>query len=179
MQSYERALQNLKDGNKRYRENKMAMLNISAEDKEMLKYRQQPFAVILTCSDSRVSPEIYFDQQFGSIFVIRNAGNIADTTTLGSIEYAIQYLEVKLVVVVGHKHCGAVTGAFDGGEFSGNLQTIISTIESVIKGCEDLDSAIYANIKSNVERIRSCVDVMVMGAFYNLESGEVLWNLNS
>jgi len=179
MQSYENALQNLKDGNERYRENKMVMLDIHPKDKEMLKYGQKPFAVILTCSDSRVIPEIYFDQQLGSIFVIRNAGNIVDATVLGSIEYAVGHLKVPLVVVVGHKHCGAVSETFKGGEFSENLQTIISTIKPVIKDCKNIDLAVEANISNSVELIRSYIDVMVMGAYYDIESGEVSWNLNS
>jgi len=174
------ALQYLKDGNKRFIENQGAVRNTNAKDREILKGGQNPFAVIITCSDSRVPPEIYFDLKLGDIFVIRNAGNIADSTVLGSIEYAVEHLKSPLVVVVGHSHCGAVTGAFSGGEYPENLQTIINAICPAIKGIGTVDEAIHANINSVVKHIKEnkIVEHMgakVIGAYYNIESGEVLF----
>lgn len=175
------ALQYLKDGNQRYLNNQTLTRNTNADDREILKDGQKPFAVIITCSDSRVSPEIYFDQKLGDIFVIRNAGNIADETVLGSIEYAVEHLHTPLVVVVGHSSCGAVTGAFSGGEYPKNLQTIINKLSASIENSTDIDSAIHANIDSVVKQIEENEIVRetgatVVGAYYNIESGEVFWH---
>ncbi len=172
------ALQYLKDGNKRYLEEKTIARNTNAEDRAELKSGQKPFAIIVTCSDSRVSPEIFFDHKLGDIFVIRNAGNIADSTALGSIEYAVEHLKSPLVVVVGHSCCGAVTGAFQGGEYPSNLKTIIDEITPEISGCGDVDEAIHSNIDSVVKKIQENEIVKEMGAktigaYYDIESGEV------
>ena len=134
---------------------------------------------IVTCADSRVVPEIYFDQRLGDIFVIRNAGNIADTAVLGSIEYAVEHLKAPLVVVVGHSSCGAVTGALGhSGEFPENLQTIINTIKLAIEGKENLDDAIHANIKYVAAQIKDNeivheMGATVLGAHYDITTGKV------
>ncbi|MCL2096971.1 MAG: carbonic anhydrase [Oscillospiraceae bacterium] len=174
------ALNLLREGNKRYIENKTITRETNAEDREILKDGQQPFAVIVTCSDSRVSPEIYFDQKHGDIFVVRNAGNIADYSALGSIEYAVEHLRAPLVVVVGHSRCGAVGGAFSGGEYSENLQAVIGDIASVIKDAENIDEAIYANIDGvckiiEENKVVAETGAVVLGAYYNIESGEVIF----
>jgi len=174
------ALQYLKDGNQRYLTNKPIERDSNAEDREALKDGQRPFAVIITCSDSRVSPEIYFDQKLGDIFVIRNAGNIADKITIGSIEYAVEHLGTPLVVVVGHSSCGAVTAAFDGGENPNDLQSIIDKISSNIEDCDDLEGGIRSNIVSTMETIKEDIviketNATVIGAHYDIESGKVSW----
>ena len=175
---WQTALRYLENGNKRYLENRGIKRDTNAPDRGILKDGQKPFAIIVTCSDSRVSPEIYFDQKLGDIFVIRNAGNIADTATLGSIEYAVEHLKAPLVVVVGHSRCGAVTGAKNGGEYPENLQTIINAISPAIKDSETLEDAIHANIDHVVKRIRENkivkqMGAAVIGAYYDIESGEV------
>ena len=180
--NWQTALQYLEDGNKRYLENLAIARITNREDREILKDGQKPFAVVVTCSDSRVSPEIYFDQKLGDIFVIRNAGNIADTVALGSIEYAVEHLKAPLVVVVGHSRCGAVTGALNGGEYPENLQTIINTICPAIKDSKTIEDAIHANIDYVVNRIKENKIVKhtgaaVMGAHYDIESGEVSFNI--
>ena len=180
---WQTALRLLEKGYKRYIENRGITRNTNAQDREALKAGQKPFAVIVTCSDSRVSPEIYFDQKLGDIFVIRNAGNIADTTALGSIEYAVTHLKVPLVVVVGHSRCGAVYGALNSGEYSENLQIVINTIRSATEDSKTLEDAVYANIDNAVKRIKEnkIVNLMgakVIGAYYNVESGELVWGLN-
>ena len=173
------ALRYLEDGNIRYLKNQVITRETHHMDREMLQKGQKPFAAIVTCSDSRVAPEIYFDQKLGDIFVIRNAGNIADTTVLGSIEYATKYLKVPLVVVVGHSRCGAVTGALiSGSEYHENLNTIINTISPIVKNCGSLDEAIHANIHHVVETIQENTIIKelgttVVGAYYDIESGEV------
>jgi len=179
---WEAALQYLKDGNKRFVNNNGITRNTNKADRDILKDGQKPFAVVITCADSRVAPEIYFDQKLGDIFVIRNAGNIADSTVLGSIEYAVEHLHAPLVVVVGHSKCGAVTGALssDGHHFPRDLQTIITTISSNIRGIRDLDEAIKKNVNSTVDRINENhtikeVGAKVIGAHYDIVSGEVIF----
>ena len=103
------ALQSLKAGNKRFVTGGLSPKNTYAEDRKALCEGQHPFAVVLCCSDSRVAPEIIFDQKLGDLFVIRNAGNVIDKHVLGSIEYAVEHLGTSLVVVMGHSCCGAVT----------------------------------------------------------------------
>jgi len=174
------ALQYLKDGNQRYLDNQTIERNSNAKDRDVLKDGQQPFAVIVTCADSRVSPEIYFDQKLGDVFIIRNAGNIADETTLGSIEYAVMHLGTPLVVVVGHSNCGAVAAAFKCGENPCNLQSIINKISYNIEDSDDLEGGIRANIDSTVETIKDDIAIKetgatVIGAYYDIESGKVSW----
>ena len=172
------ALLLLEEGNRRYVTDSGMERDTNAEDRDVLSSGQQPFAVIVTCSDSRVPPEIYFDQKLGDIFVIRNAGNIADRTALGSIEYAAEHLHAPLVVVVGHSQCGAVGGALSGGEFSENLQTIIDEISPNIAPGSNLQDAIRANIESMSERIKQNeiikkMGTTVIGAHYNITTGQV------
>ena len=177
---WQSALRFLEDGNKRYFENRSLKRDTNAEDRATFNEGQNPFAAILTCSDSRVSPEFYFDQKPGSIFVIRNAGNIADTTALGSLEFAVEHLKAPLVVVVGHSACGAVAGSFGGGEFSDNLQSILDAIKPAIEHSENVEDAILANISYAAERIKlnpvvMNMGAMVIGAHYDIETGDVVF----
>ena len=112
MLSAEKSLARLKEGNRRFLSGELTGLaTFGPKDREQLVIGQHPFAVILGCSDSRVPIELLFDQGFGDLFVIRIAGNVVARSQLGSVEYAIQELGVKLVVVMGHAHCGAVAAA--------------------------------------------------------------------
>ena len=105
------ALSALKDGNQRYRDEKKAAPRDASDLRGSLAHKQQPFAVILGCADSRVAPEVIFDQDLGKLFVCRVAGTVTDPVVLGSIEYAVDHLDVPLIVVLGHSSCGAVTAA--------------------------------------------------------------------
>jgi carbonic anhydrase len=174
------ALQMLKEGNERYLKGKLIQKNSYSADREILDNEQDPFAVILTCSDSRVAPEIFFDQKLGDIFVIRNAGNVADTEGLGSIEYAIEHLKTKLVVVCGHSKCGAVTAAYSGGEFSPNIKRIVDLIKPAVEKGGDIDNVIHNNVEVMVEKIKADeiikhLGVKVVGACYDIHSGVVEW----
>jgi len=174
------ALQMLKEGNERYLKGELTEKTDYKEEREVLDNEQDPFAVILTCSDSRVAPEIFFDQKLGDIFVIRNAGNVADTEGLGSIEYAIEHLKTKLVVVCGHSHCGAVTAAYSGGNFSPNIKRIVDLIKPALDKGGDLDKVIYNHVEIMVEKIKADeiirqLGVKVVGAYYDIHSGEVKW----
>ena len=174
------ALQMLKEGNERYLNGKLTAKTDYKELRDTLDNEQDPFAVILTCSDSRVAPEIFFDQKLGDIFVIRNAGNVADTEALGSIEYAVEHLKTKLVVVCGHRHCGAVTAACSGGEFSPNIKRIVDLIRPAVEKGGDLDKVVHNHVEIMVEKVKSDtivkhLGIKVVGAYYDIHSGKVEW----
>ncbi len=189
------ALKRLLEGNQRFRANQTTIRETSTPSiREALATGQKPFAIILSCSDSRVPPEIIFDQGLGEIFVVRVAGNIADPIILGSIEYAAEHFGCSLIMVLGHKRCGAVTAAVESqGHPHGNIGAIIKKIAPAVKqarkdvksaGKSDLvESAIDNNIKlvaKSLPRqspvIRSLVDagkVKIIGAKYDLDDGKV------
>lgn len=153
------ALNKLMVGNKHYVENKMtsgALCN--APTRESLAKGQKPYAIVLSCSDSRVPPEIIFDKGLGEIFVVRVAGNVVDPVTLGSIEYAAEHLGSPLIVVLGHERCGAVTAAVEAkGKPEGNIGAIIRKISPAVKqarkecagkeDCQLVEKAIDDNAK--------------------------------
>ena len=170
----------LKDGNARFVSGNLAPKNHYAEDRLKLSEGQHPFAVVLCCSDSRVAPEILFDQQLGDLFVIRNAGNVVDEDVLGSIEYAVEHLESPLVVVLGHSSCGAVTATCQGEELPGHLVDIAKHIRPSISS----DCCINDNARRHAERMAQLIrenpivdhlNVKVVAAFYDIASGVVEW----
>jgi carbonic anhydrase len=185
------ALKTLLAGNKRYVSGKTKGPNRSAARRTELANAQHPIAVVVSCSDSRVPPELLFDQGFGDLFVVRTAGNIVDSIALGSIEYAVEHLGTKLIVVLGHERCGAVTAAFQGGEAPGNIKSVVDAIKPAVeKGKarhtghgEVLDTCILANVKQVAEKIRTTKPILsekvedgmlkVMGAYYDLDTGAV------
>lgn len=186
--SIEDVLQKLADGNKRYVSSAMLHPNQTAERRAEVSKGQNPFAVIVGCSDSRIPPEILFDQGIGDLFVIRVAGNIADEIALGSIEYAVEHLGTQLVMVLGHGKCGAVNATVQGGEIHGNIAGIIKTIAPAVEKVRgkpgDLaDNAIRANVGLVVDTIMTSKPILaklagegkikVVGAYYNIESGLV------
>ncbi len=143
--SPEEALQKLMDGNKRYIENQMTGTKLcDLSTRTSLAKSQKPYAIILTCSDSRVPPEILFDKGLGEVFVVRVAGNIPDPVVLGSIEYAAEHLGSPLVMVLGHERCGAVTATVDAkGKTTGsaNIDAIVKTIAPTVKNAaKDCDA---------------------------------------
>jgi len=133
--SADEALKRLMDGNKRYVEYEMSACRRATEKmRASLSHDQRPYAVILACSDSRVPPEIIFDQTLGEIFVIRVAGNVPDPVVLGSIEYAAEHIGTPLIVVLGHARCGAVTTAVElHGKADGNIGAIVRKIAPAVR----------------------------------------------
>jgi len=135
--SPDEALQKLMDGNKRYVENQMTGNKLcDLPTRTSLSKSQKPYAIILSCSDSRVPPETIFDKGLGEVFVVRVAGNIADPAVLGSIEYAAEHLGSPLIMVLGHERCGAVTATVDAkGKSTGsaNIDAIVKAIEPNVK----------------------------------------------
>jgi carbonic anhydrase len=129
------ALKRLIDGNKRYVESQMnACKQTTKETRDGLVKGQKPYAVILSCSDSRVPPEIIFDTTLGELFVVRVAGNVPDPVILGSIEYAAEHIGSPLIMVLGHERCGAVTATVDShGKPEGNIGAIVKKITPAVK----------------------------------------------
>src|SRR4028119_2231189 len=146
------ALQKLMEGNKRYVNFKRAYPDQDQVRLKAVAQAQHPFAVVLGCADSRVSPELLFDQGLGDLFVIRVAGNILDDGTLASIEFATAELGVPLVMVLGHQRCGAVKAALEGGEVPGHINRLVEAIKPALEVAkaqpgDKLDNAVRANIR--------------------------------
>lgn len=182
------ALQNLLDGNKRFAAMKQTHPNQDRARRDDVKGGQKPFAVVVGCSDSRIPPEILFDQGIGDLFVIRLAGNIVDDTALGSVEYAVDHLGTPLVVVLGHSKCGAVTATAKGGEAHGHVGGIIKLIAPAVNNVKDqpgdlVDNAIKENAKLVAAAIASSKPVLgkmveegkiaVIPAYYDIDTGLV------
>jgi carbonic anhydrase len=182
----------LLEGNKRFVSGNLAKKDFSLEKRKELLKGQKPYAVVVGCSDSRVPPEIIFDQWLGDIFVIRVAGNVLDPVSLGSIEYAVEHLKTPLIVILGHNRCGAVHATIHShSKAEGNLKAIVEKImpavskaKNVAKSEEDLlNIAIEENVKlqkefmlKNSKIINEYVKankVQIVMAIYDLETGEV------
>ena len=193
--SADQALQNLMDGNARFVDSKMGACAASdASARAKLATSQHPYAIILSCSDSRVPPELIFDQSLGEIFVIRVAGNVADPIVLGSIEYASEHLGSPLIMVLGHERCGAVTATVKAkGKPEGNIGAIVKAIEpsakkakQVCKGKttdEIVECAVALNAKAVAADLTKKSKVLaeqlkegkikIVAAKYDLDDGKV------
>ena len=174
------ALQYLKEGNARFVAGELSVKDDYAGIRQTLAGGQQPFAIVLCCADSRVAPEIYFDQKLGDIFVIRNAGNVVDDVVLGSIEYGAEHLGSPLVVVVGHTSCGAVTAACSGGEVPEKIQSIIDRIAPSVTLDTPINEVAAANAKAMAAQVQADEIIKHLGttvvpAMYDITSGEVIW----
>ena len=182
-------------GNKRFAENKAISPRQTDEDLKNTNLGQKPFAVIIGCADSRVPNEIIFDQGVGDLFITRTAGQVMAEASYGTIEYAVKLLDTKLVVVLGHQSCGAVTAAIKRPEAPpGHIVTLINSIKPAAQRAErqatsseeeELDVAIRENVLEQVALLRNLEPVMsrsyeageilIVGAVYNIESGQVVF----
>jgi carbonic anhydrase len=182
------ARQTLLEGNKRYVEARLSHPDQTTERRVELETGQHPFAVILSCSDSRVPPEVIFDQGLGDLFVIRLAGNIVDDAALGSIEYAVEHLGVKYVMVLGHERCGAVDATVKGGEAPGHIATLVKAIQPALEKARKqqgdlLDNTVRANALMVAQQLRSSGPILagsvkkgeltIEAARYDLDEGVV------
>ncbi|MCR5019938.1 carbonic anhydrase [Ruminococcus sp.] len=183
--SADQALKMLKEGNQKYLAAKTIMGDISLEKRrETCENGQQPYAVIVTCSDSRVLPESIFSAGIGDLFVIRVAGNVMDDHQLGSIEYAAEHLGIRLIVVLGHDHCGAVDAAINH-DPEGYIKFITDEIKIAIGDEQDDYKACCLNVKHSVDVIESSFEIhreeehglKVIGALYRLDDGKVEFNI--
>jgi carbonic anhydrase len=192
------ALARLQGGNRRFVANQTTSEPIDRVRRAALAAGQEPFAIILGCSDSRVPAELVFDQGFGDLFVIRVAGNIVAPSQIGSVEFAASRFDTRLVVVLGHSGCGAITATLE--EITGhatsqsrNLRSIVNrvrpSVETLLSGRRDHDpealirDAVRANVRASVNHLRHGSTLLeqlsrssglrVLGAEYSLETGVV------
>jgi carbonic anhydrase len=189
--SPEAALKRLMKGNGRYVEG-VSKRHDFKHEREALTKGQNPFAGILSCADSRVAPELAFDTGRGDLFVCRVAGNFLNTDLVASFEYAVSVLNTPLLMVLGHRSCGAVDAAIksirDGTTLPGHLPALVEAISPAVKDTlgkpgDALDNAIKQNVRLNVEKLKAATPIIetfvsekkvrVVGAVYNLEDGEV------
>lgn len=180
------ALQRLKDGNERFVNDKLMGEQQDSIRRSALTAGQEPYAIVLSCADSRVVPELAFDTGLGELFVVRVAGNIANSSSIASIEYAVAHCGSKLIVVLGHQSCGAVGAAISGGDNGYNLNHLLSHITPALNASEE-GASVADVVKKNAELnaqeligrssiIRNAVesgDVQVVPAYYSLDSGKV------
>lgn len=182
------ALARLMDGNTRFVAGQLTHPDQTRQHRESLAKSQSPFAVILSCSDSRVPPELLFDAGFGSLFVVRVAGNIVDDAILGSIEYAVEHLGAPLVMVLGHERCGAVTAATQPGEPEAHIKSLVQAIKPAVDAVKGqpgdlVDNAIAANVRLGVKQLGTSREILgkhldehkltIVGARYDLDTGAV------
>lgn len=188
------ALTMLRDGNARFVGGKPNYPHQSAARRtELAEKGQKPFATVLSCSDSRVPVELLFDQGIGDLFVVRVAGNVADTDEIGTIEYGAEHLGAPLLVVLGHTKCGAVTAVTEGAKLPGSIPKLVDNIVKPAKqvkavnpgknAAEVLPQVIEANIWQSIEDLFAKSKIVhhlaktgklkVVGALYDLGTGEV------
>lgn len=186
--SSDQALKELMNGNERFVTAKLTHPNQTAARRSEVAGGQHPFAIILGCADSRLSPEIIFDQGLGDVFVIRVAGNIIDDAIVGSIEYAAEHLHAPLIVVLGHSNCGAVAATVAGGELDGHLPSLAKAIKPAVDQARNqagdlLDNAVRANARMVAEQLNASEPILaklvrsgqlkVVAARYDLSTGRV------
>jgi carbonic anhydrase len=188
-------LDNLKAGNERFVSGHPVHPDETLNRIRELKKGQNPFVVVVSCSDSRLPPELIFDQGLGDVFSIRTAGNVIGDYELGSIEYAVEHLHCKLIVVLGHENCGAIQAyATSGNEkHDDHIQTLVDYIaaeeeEKIIPDSSrsNIDILVNANIVHAVNLLRSSTPVLkplvdkneikIIGAYYDLDRGNVLFD---
>ncbi|MBI2419948.1 MAG: SPOR domain-containing protein [Ignavibacteriales bacterium] len=180
----------LEEGNARYVSTNFKAKDFRQARSEQVK-GQKPYAIILTCSDSRVPPELIFDEGPGQVFVIRVAGNVVDEVVLGSIEYAAEHLNAQLLLVLGHSACGAVKATVEGGEFGKNIGSLVERISPAVEKIKaknsDKNLIIPLAIEENVEvqsaaalhnshileELRAEGKFKILGGIYSIETGEV------
>lgn len=183
-------LTELKAGNDHHVAHRYQHPHENAERQRQLVSEQNPHAEILSCADSRVPPEIIFDQGLGDLFVVRVAGNVATDTELGSLEYGAEHLHIPLIVVLGHEHCGAVTAAVQGGPPEGHIATLVNLIKPAVDKTHGLpgdpiENAVQMNVELVVKQLRSSTPILselvahhklkIVGGVYSLETGAVNW----
>jgi len=184
------ALTVLMKGNERFVAGKPRPKDYLSE-RSMLTQSQHPYAIVLACADSRVPPELIFDESLGRIFVVRTAGHVVDPVALGSIEYAVEHLHVGLLLVLGHESCGAVKATISGGEASPNIKALMKSIKPAIDKVwsraiaerERLSESVKENVRYQMQRAIFESEVLsehvyekrltVVGGVYGLRTGRV------
>ncbi|NET73754.1 MAG: carbonic anhydrase [Sphaerospermopsis sp. SIO1G2] len=188
--SAEESLIKLEQGNRRFYNQNRQYPNQRKSRLRTVSKAQYPFAAILGCADSRVPPEMIFDQGLGDLFVVRVAGNIASNMAIGSLEYTTTALGTQLIIVLGHKKCGAVAATVNDEPVPGRINFVVDNIKPALRqnqltnnGVEILDNAIFENIQYQATRLMKNSQILnqlvisgrlkIMGAFYDIETGRV------
>ncbi len=189
----DQALKTLLEGNTEYVAENFDRKNLGSKRRQEVAQGQHPLAIILGCSDSRVPPEAVFNRGLGDLFVVRSAGHVVDDFAIGSIEYAVEHLGAKLILVLGHRKCGAVGAAIKGGDDQGHIGRIVKAIEPAVELAKKketgsksgtlADDAMMENVRMVVERLKQSGPVLakafaegqlkIAGGYYDLESGKV------
>jgi carbonic anhydrase len=182
------AIARLKSGNERFVSSKESASKPVAIRRAETATGQNPFAVVVGCADSRTAPEIVFDQGIGDLFVVRTAGNLVDDYALGSIEYAVEHLGVRLIVVLGHERCGAVTAALASGSAPGHVEALVRDIQPAVEATKEKegdklanaihenDALVAAKIRKQAELGELAPQVRVVEGYYDLDTGAVEWS---
>ena len=181
------ALQRLLDGNQRYAAGELTRPNQTIERRSALASGQHPIAAVLGCSDSRVPPELVFDQGLGDLFVVRLAGNVADPVAVDSLDYAVKHLGVRLILVLGHERCGAIIAAVQGHEAPGDVGPMLAELRLAVAASKALPgdpvaNAVLANVKLTVDGLKQSAhlsamvqsgELEIIGGVYQLATGKV------
>lgn len=183
--SPDRALQDLVAGNDRYVNDDLLHADTSANRREAIAAKQTPFAVILGCSDSRVPPEILFDQGLGDLFVVRVAGNVVAPVEIDSVDFATAALGASVVLVLGHESCGAVNAVLQGN--TKDIQAVAELIEPGVAQSKSMQgnplaNAVKANVQNSVSMLKASPvlnklikqkKLKIVGGYYDLKTGHV------
>jgi carbonic anhydrase len=181
----DQALQALVEGNQRFSKDKSLHLDRTSERRQELISNQTPFAAIVGCSDSRVAPEIIFDQGIGDLFIVRVAGNVVGPLELDSVEYSVLYLNSSIVMVLGHENCGAVGAVIDGN--TKDIEAVAELIQPAVDATKmqkesRLENTIKTNAKMMAEQLRNTPvlggmiakkKLSIVAAYYNFHTGKV------
>ncbi|MGZ4904604.1 MAG: carbonic anhydrase [Halobacteriota archaeon] len=182
------ALTMLMQGNARFVSGNVCHPNQSDEQRAKVVSGQQPFAVVVSCSDSRVPPEILFDQGIGDIFTVRTAGEVTDNATIGTVEYAVEHLHVPLIVVLGHDDCGAIKAAVENSSEPGQINYIVQAITPAVDTAKGMHGDLLSNsINVNAENVAAQLqathpilaehvqqgNLQIVPARYHLDTGAV------
>src|SRR5437764_7941085 len=183
------AISKLKEGNGLYTSGNVQHPGQTAERRTEMAKTQDPVSAIVSCSDSRLPPEIVFDQGLGDLFVVRVAGNVINDEGLGSVEYTVDHLGTRLILVLGHQSCGAVKAARETiaakGKAPGHIESLVTAIKPAVEATakDDLETTVKANVKNVVQALRSSTpilqakvesgEIQVIGGYYSLDTGAV------
>ncbi len=187
--SAEEAIKKLTEGNERFVELHLKHPDSNKKRRHEMLKGQHPFVVILSCSDSRVPPELIFDQGLGDIFEIRNAGNVLDEHVIGSIEYAVMHCGVKLIVIMGHQDCGAIAATLSGKSETKYIKSLEDSIQPAVDDCKkqgldvNSDNVVKAHVMQDINELMSQDtdlvkymnenNVQLVPAYYHLDTGKV------
>ncbi len=181
------ALARLKGSNLRFATNEVSQAKPTAARRTQTAQAQYPFAIIVGCADSRTAPELIFDKNLGDLFVIRTAGNLVNDHALGSIEYAVEHLGARLIVVLGHNRCGAVKAAIASDHAPGHIDALVRDLQPAVRAAKGkpggaLDATVSENARQVAAQIKEkavlgdlAKEVRIVSAVYDLDTGKVEW----